>query len=190
MIDTPPEPPPAQEKVIEQRLLDCGLAAGGFTVKYEDYLQSIEIVIAPSAQAKPEQFACIREAAGYEIVTFEDAEMFGAYMHSLAELARPQVLADAEASLKERGLWENFPERSDYAAFADYLRALETHASFAPGTVLKADGDQGIRLEPSNDQLFDEVSYERWAVLLAVLAYASARDGLPLGFVGNEAVRD
>jgi hypothetical protein len=190
MIETPPEPPPAQEQVIEQRLLGCGLKAGGFTVRYEDDLQSILIVITPSAQTKPEQFVCIREAAGYEIVTFEDAEMFGAYMHSMAELARPEVLADEETFLKERGLWENFPKRSDYGAFVDYLRALETHASFAPGTVLKADGDQGIRLEPLNDQIFEEVSYERWSVLLAVLKYASARDGMPLGFVGNDKVAE
>lgn len=190
MIDTPPEPPLAQEQVIEQRLLDCGLKAGGFTVRYEDYLQSIEIVVTPSAQAKPEQFVCIRDAAGYEIVTFEDAEMFGAYMRMMEEFARPQVLADAETALKERDLWENFPKRSDYAAFADYLRALEIHAGFAPGTVLQADGDQRMRLEPSSEELFDEVSYQRWTALLAVLIYASARDGFPIGLVGNDKFRE
>lgn len=190
MIDAPPEPPVAHEQMIERKLLDCGLKAGGFSVRYEDYLQGIEIVISPAAQSKPEHFVCIREAAGYEIVTFEDTEMFGAYMQALAELARPQVLADAETSLKERGLWENFPKRTDYAAFADYLRTLEIHSGFAPGTVLQADGGQEIRLEASSPELFSEVSYERWAVLLAVLKYASARDGFPIGFVGNDKFRE
>lgn len=190
MIDTPPEPPPAREHVIERRLLECGLKAGEFSIRYEDYLQSIEIVIAPAAQAKPEHFVCIREAAGYEIVTFEDAEMFGAYLRAMEERARPQLLADAETALKERGLWENFPQQSVYAAFADYLRALEIHAGFAPGTVLHAEGNQRVRLEPSSGVSFDEMSYERWAVLLAVLKYASARDGLSIGFVGNGLARD
>lgn len=190
MIDTPPEPLAAQEQPIERKLLDCGLKAGGFTVRYEDDLQNILIVITPSAQAKPEQFVCIREAAGFEIVTFEDTEMFGAYMQVLEELARPQVLAEAEMALEERGLWENFPKRSDYAAFADYLRALEIHAGFAPGTVLQAEGDRQVRLKPSSDELFDEVSYERWATLLAVLKFASAREGFPIGFVGNDKYRE
>ncbi|WP_066528523.1 hypothetical protein [Erythrobacter sp. CCH5-A1] len=190
MIDTPPEPPVAQEQVIERKLLDCGLKSEGFTVRYEDELQSIQIIITPSAQAKPEHFVCIREAAGYEIVTFEDTEMFGAYLRVMEDLARPKVLADAEISLKERGLWENFPKRSDYAAFADYLRALEIHAGFAPGSVLQAEADQRVRLEPSSAELFDQVSYERWAVLLAVLKFASARDGFPIGFVGNDKYRE
>lgn len=190
MIDAPPEPPAAQEQLIAQHLVDCGLKVEGFTVRYEDDLQSILIVITPSAQAKLEQFVCIREAAGYEIVTFEDTEMFGTYMQVMEDLARPQILADAETSLKERGLQENFPKRSDYAAFADYLRALEIHAGFAPGSVLHAEGDQRMRLEPSSDELFDEVSYERWAVLLAVLNYASARDRFSIGFVGNGKFRE
>lgn len=190
MIDTPPEPPPAQEQVIAQKLVSCGLKADGFTVRYEDELQSIEIVISTSAQAKPEHFVCIREAAGFEIVTFEDTEMFGAYLQEMEKLARPQVLADAEMPLKERGLWDNFPQRSDYADFAEYLRALEIHAGFAPGSVLQAEGERGVRLEPSSDEIFDEVSYERWAVLLAVLKYASARDGFPIGFVGNDKYRE
>lgn len=190
MIDTPPEPPPAQEQVIAQKLVDCGLKADGFTVRYEGELESILIVITPAAQVKPEHFLCIREATGFEIVTFEDTEMFGAYMQVLDELARPQVLADAEKSLRESGLLENFPKRSDYAAFADYLRALEIHAGFAPGSVLKADGDQRVRVEPSSDEIFDEKSFERWAVLLTVLKYASARDGFPIGFVGNDKYRE
>jgi hypothetical protein len=190
MIDSPPEPPPAQEQVIAQNLVACGLKAEGFTVRYEDYLQSIEIVITAHAGATAEDFPCINEAAGYEIVTFEDRAMYAEFSAYRAELFRPQVLADAETSRKERGLWENFPKRSDFAAFADYLRALETHAGFAPGTVLKADGDQRMRLEPSSDDIFDEVNYERWATLLAVLTYASARDSLPIGFVGNDKVAE
>jgi hypothetical protein len=190
MIGTPPEPPPAQAQVIAQKLVGCGLKAEGFTVRYEDELESMVIAITAAAQAKPEQFVCIREAAGIEIVTFEDFEMFDAYMQVVEELARPQVLADAEKSLRESGLWENFPKRNDYAAFADYLRALEIHAGFAPGTMLQAQDDQRMRLEPSSDELFDEVSYERWATLLAVLKYASARDRFPIGFIGNDKVAE
>jgi hypothetical protein len=101
MIDVPPEPLPPQERVVEQRLLDCGLKTGGFIVKYEDYLQSIQVVIEPSAGATSDNFACIREAAGNEIVTFEDGEMFAAYMDFTSELARPEMMVMYEGRLKE-----------------------------------------------------------------------------------------
>lgn len=100
MIDTPPEPPPAQEQVIERKLVDCGLKAGGFTVKYEDELQGTEVVISPVAEASSELFPCIREAAFPEIVTFRDVAMFEQYRDFETEVMRPQMLADAETSLR------------------------------------------------------------------------------------------
>jgi len=46
----PPEPPPL-EQIIEQKLVACGLSSSGFTVTYQDELQSIEVVISDEVRA-------------------------------------------------------------------------------------------------------------------------------------------
>ena len=190
MIDTPPEPTPSQEQVIERKLLDCGLKAGGFAVRYEDELQSIEVVIRSVAGAGLEHFACIREVAFPEIVTFEEPTMFQQYMDFEAELARPQVLADVEASLKERGLWDNFPARSRFATFAEYVQALEAHAGFTPGTILQVEGEGLVTVYPLREEPISAASTERVGVLLMVLHFASARDRFDIGLIGNDKVRE
>lgn len=190
MIDTPHEPPPSQEQVIERKLLDCGLKAGGVTVRYEDELQSIEVVITPEAGATPDHFGCIHEAAFPEIVTFAEGTMYQEYTAYVAELFRPQVMANAEAELKKLGLWESFPRREDYADLADFARALEAHAGFTPGTTLRAEADTQIAVDPVDRNLLIQMDYKRLATLLVVLKFASGRDGFSIGFIGNDKVRD
>jgi hypothetical protein len=190
MIDTPTEPPPAQEHVIEQKLLECGLKVGGFSVKYEDYLQGIEVVITPEAGVTSDHFACIHEATFPDIVTFADGDMYRRYVAHLEEMFRPQVLADAEAELKKRGLWENFPTRDGYTTLADYARALEAHAGYAPGTMLRAEGSHRVAVDPTDRDLIAATNFERMAVLLAVLRFASARDGFTMAFIGNDKFHD
>jgi hypothetical protein len=189
MIDTPPAPLPAQEQVIEQKLLDCGLKVEGFTVKYEDYLQSIEIVVTPNAGATSEDFACIREAAFPEIVRFEDLVMYGNYVAFQEELVRPQVLADAEAALRERGLWDEFPERAAFTSLKDYVRALEKHAGIAPGSTLRVEGDRLIFDPPRVDEGY-AVAATQYSVILMVMVYAAAKERLNLGFIGNDKFRE
>ena len=189
MIDVPPEPLPTQEQVIEQRLLDCGLNLGGFTVKYEDYLQSIEIVIEPSAGATSDKFACIKEAAGYEIVTFRDGEMFAAYMDFASELARPEMMVTYEGRLKDAGLWDGFPVRGDYSSLERYARALEAHAGMEPGSALRVSGD-GILFEPPSASHNYADFADRYANILSVVAYAATKDRVKFGFLGNEAVEE
>lgn len=187
MFDVPPEPFSTQEQVIEEQLLDCGLNSGGFSVRYDDYLQSIDIVIAPSAGATSDDFACIREAAGYEIVRFEDGVMFAAYMDFASELARSKVMMRLQGSLKEAGLWEGFPEREDFSSLKDYAEALEVHAGLDPGAALRVSGD-GFLFEPQSTSPHDEDFTERYSNLFSVVVYASARDRLNFGFLGNEGV--
>ncbi|MBA4163622.1 MAG: hypothetical protein C0510_03165 [Erythrobacter sp.] len=189
MIEMPPEPPPRQEQVIEHRLIECGLDARGVSVKYEDYLQSIEIVIGPKAGATTKHFACIKEAAGYEIVTFEDREMFAAYSDFASELARPQMLATFESRLKETGLWEGFPDRRDFGSLEDYARALEVHAGVPPGSALRISGN-GILFDPAREGQNPADFVERYSDLLAVVAYASTKERLSFGFIGNERIAD
>ncbi len=189
MIDVPPEPLPTQERVIEQRLLDCGLNPGGFTVKYEDYLQSIEIVIEPSAGATSDNFACIREAAGNEIVTFEDGEMFAAYMDFTSELARPEMMVMYEGRLKEAGLWEDFPGREDFGSLEEYAEALEVHAGIKPGSALRVSGN-GILFDPPSASHNYADFAERYSNLLSVVAYAATKDRVNFGFIGNERVAE
>ena len=189
MIDVPPEPLPTQEQIIEQRLLDCDLNPGGFTVKYEDYLQSIEIVIAPSAGATSDSFACITEAAGYEIVTFQDDAMYAAYMDFTSELARPEMMLMYEGRLKEARLWAGFPDREDFGSLEEYVEALEAHAGIKPGAALRVSGD-GILFDPLSDSPNYEDFAKRYSNLLLVVAYASTRDRLNFGFLGNERVAE
>lgn len=190
MIDIPPEPPLVQEQQIAQALVDCGLKAGGFTVRYEAELQSIEVVIRPAAEAGPEQFPCIFNVVWPEIVTFEDSVMTQQYYAYVSDHLRPQILADAEAGLRERGLLDEFPDRSRYATFADYIRALEVHAGFTPGSVLQLDGDDRVTVVFQESIELADVSYDRFAALFAVLTFASATGEFKLGFVGNEKVSD
>ena len=189
MIDVPPAPLPTQEQVIEQRLLDCGLEPGGFTVRYEGYLQSIEIVIASNAGANAENFACIKEAAGYEIVTFQDGEMSAAYMDYASELARPEMMVMYENRLKETGLWNGFPSREDFGSLREFAEALEAHAGIEPASALRVSGD-GILFDPPGESS-DIVDFvERYSNLLAVVAYATTKDRLNFGFIGNEKIAD
>jgi len=172
---------------MEQKLLDRGLSPDGFTVKYEDYLQSIEIVITPSAGATSDDFACIREAAGFEIITFEDGAMYAAYTDFVAELTRPETMARLKAQLKEAGLWEGFPAREDFGPLEDYLAALEVHAGLEPGSALRISG-QGILFSPPFDERSDDDFVSRYSNVFAVVLYASTRGRLGFVFIGNEKV--
>ena len=189
MIDVPPEPLPTQEQVIEHRLLDCGLDPGRFTVKYEDYLQSIEIFIEQSAGVTSDNFDCIREAAGNEIVTFEDGEMFAAYMDFASELARPDIMAMFEGRLKEAGLWEGFPVREDYGSLKEYAKALELHAGIKTGSALRVSGDSILFDPPSASHNYADFA-ERCVNLLSVVAYAVTKDRMNFGFIGNKRVAE
>lgn len=186
MIDVPPEPLPSQVQAIEQRLIKCGLRGSGFTVKYEDYLQSIEIVIAPEAGASADDFECIKKAAGYEIVTFTDTEMYRAFSDYEGELTRPYVLAESKAALESKGLLEGFPSRSEFANLDDYSIALEAHLGFEPRTALRADGS-AIVLQPAPDGR--AAFSERQLNLMSAIAFAGARDDVQFYIVGNESFR-
>jgi len=189
MIDNPPEPSPTPEQMIEQRLMQCGLDPSGISVKYEDYLQSIEIVIRSSAGATSEQFGCIREAIGTKIITFEDSQMFGAYTDFVSELTRPQRLAELEMRLTEKGLLEGLPERQDFRSLETFAAALERYSGLAPGSTLKIIGDK-ISYQPENadDNPIDLA--ERHSDLLTVLFYVSVKENIGFGFIGNEKVRE
>ncbi len=190
MIDTPPEPPPAQEQVIERKLIACGLKVEGFTVRYEDELQSIEVVISANAGASPDRFACINVATFPEIVTFDDHAMFEEYAAFARELYRPQILARLEAELKELGLWEGFPGRGSYTSLADYVRALEAHAGFVPGAMARVEGETQVTFDPPPEGVTTLSRSEHLGPLLAVFLFASARDDFDFGFIGNEKMRD
>jgi hypothetical protein len=185
-MDVPPEPPATPEQVIEQGLVDCGLSKTGFTVKYEDYLQSIEIVIRSAAGVTNDHFACIREAAGYEIVSFEDGAMQMAYLDFVSELVRPQLLVEAKAELEERGLLADFPDRESFDNLQDYAEALEVHSGLSPNSTLKVHGDS-ITFDPPRDGGNFQNFSNRYSNLLLAIRFAAARgDFRNFGFIGNE----
>lgn len=187
MIDMPPAPP--QEQIIERRLVECGLDVRGISVKYEEYLQGIEIVISSNAGATADHFECIEQATGNETVMFENHEMMSAYSDFTSELGRPQMLAIFESRLKERGLWEGLPVRQEFDSLENYVKALEKHAGVAPGSALRVSGDW-IHFDPDHEEPNPTVFEQRYSDLLAVIAYVSTLERLKFGIIGNAKISE
>lgn len=186
MVDMPQIPPPAYEQVLTQKLLQCGLRNGGFTVRYEDILQSVEIVIAKDAEASPEQFDCIRQAAGYEIVTFDVPELQQAYQDRVAEALRPKMLADARAALEKRGILADFPERSKFRSDKLFAEALERQCGMKPGSFF-VESQWGLIGKPKLGRQ-SKRELDKMSCLMAAIMYVSAKgEKFEFGFIGNEA---
>lgn len=183
----PPENPMSEVRVIEHRLIQCGLSGAGISIKYEEDLQSIEVVIRPAANATANHFGCIRDAVGHEIVRFEDHDMYAVYDDYASEAARLQMLKRLEAELRKQKLLQRFPERNDFPSLAEYARALETHAGMLPGTALRATGD-GIVFDPPRENNLPKDFLAEYSDLLSIAMFASVRDRFSLGFIGNAAV--
>ena len=181
MIDIPPE------QVIEQRLVDCGLNPAGISVAYEDYLQSIEVVIKPDAGATKQHFDCINKAAGYEIVRFADMELAQQYDEFTTELFRPQILEDARKLLEKMGLLENFPIRAVFSSDELFAEAIEAHCGVTPGTALKS-YDAALSLVLPQESLKDSGAFhEKYSCVFAAVMIASAKGDIKsFGFVGND----
>lgn len=190
MIDMPPEPPPAQVQVIQQKLVECGLKADGFTVKYEDELQSIEIVIGPQAGASSDKFDCIRAAAQHEIVTFNESSLQAAYNGRVAEFIRPKLLEDAQEGLRKRGLLDGFPERANFASDKLFAEALERHCGVKPGSFL-VQSQWGLIAQPPKAGPLGSAKWDQMSCIMNALMYVSAKgENFKVGFIGNERVRD
>ena len=186
-MDQVPEARASQEQFIQQNLVDCGLVRTGISVKYEEELQSIEAIIRPEAKANQDHFACIKDAIGHELVTFTDGAMYDAYNEYAAEAARPQMLASLTAALQERKLLQGFPIRSDFPSLSEYARALEKHAGTKPGAALRFEGD-AIVFDPPHTATPPADFAAEYSDLLSVVMFASVRDHISFGFIGNEAV--
>ena len=184
MIDLPPE------QVIEQRLVECGLNPSGFTVMYEDYLQSIEIIIKSEAGATPEQFGCIHEAADFEIVTFADLQMYRDYNDYVMELFRPKMLEDARQSLEKIGKLKNFPERADFGSDKLFAEAIEVHCDVPTDSALKEFGDGFVFMPPQEDYLDFDSFTAKYSCLNTAISYVAANRELDVGLIGNEAIRE
>jgi hypothetical protein len=176
------------EQVIEQRLEDCGLDAKGIFVKYEGYLQSIEVVIKPEAGAASQHFPCIHKATGYEIVTFANTRMAQQYRDFTTELFRPKMLEDARKSLEKMGLLKNFPVRATFGSDKLFAEAIEVHCALDAGTAIKSYGESLV-FEPSQESLKDfDAFQEKYSCLLTAMTFATAKRYVKsFGFVGNEA---
>lgn len=185
MIDIPPEPPASPQLHIEQRLVDCGLERRSFSVKYEEYLQSIEIVIDDQANIATSQFTCIHAAAGNEIVSFKNGATQLAYNDFGAELVRPEMVARAKVELEKRGLLADFPNRGPFPDLKRYAEALEAHCGMSPGSALRA-GSQDILFDPPAKNTGLSEFNKRYSCILSLLMYASAKGDATFAFIGNE----
>lgn len=186
LIDVPPQPQVHQEQVIERKLIECGLDAKEFSVKYEDYLQSIEIVFSANERALANQFECIKRATDYEIVTFKDNALHAAYTQFVIDLHRPQMIAEATDGVKKLSLLDGFPRRASFKSLEEYARALERHCGVIRGSALKVTGE-GLSFDPQREENYQKFS-RLYSKLIAAIMYASAIGDLEqIGFIGNEA---
>ena len=184
MIDLPPE------KVIEQRLVKCGLNPLGVSVIYEDYLQSIEVVIKPDAEVTSDQFGCIREAVASEIVTFFDPDMNRRYNDFVAKLLRPHMLDDARQSLEKIGRLANFPVRSAYGSDKLFAEAIEVHCGVPKRRALKEFGNGIAFMPPQEDHRDYDKFLAMYGCLFRAIAYVAANGELVVSLIGNEEFRD
>jgi hypothetical protein len=186
MIDVPQVPPSTYEQVLTQKLLQCGLRSGGFTVKYEDELQSVEIVIDKEAEASAEHFDCIKHAAGYEVVTFKNIQLQQAYQDRVFEMLRPKMLADARVELGKYGALDGFPERSKFGSDKLFAEAIERQCGMTPGSFF-VQSQRGLIGQPKlNSQ--SKADKEKMSCLMAAIMYISAKgEDFKFGFIGNEA---
>lgn len=186
-MDVIPEPPLPYEQVVTQKLLDCGLTDHGFTVKFEDYLQSYEVVIYRSANVAPDMYPCIRAAAGNEVVTFDDQELSSGYNAFLTELYRPKMIEDAEAELAKRGLLKGFPQRAEFLTDALFAEAIEVHCGLEKGEAIRPFGG-ALAFQPSPEAVHDfNKFHERYSCLISAIMLVSARNEMRIGFIGNGA---
>jgi hypothetical protein len=181
------EPPQSPEQVIEQRLVECGLSRGGITVTYEDYLQSIEIVVTPAAGAQRKHFSCIHKAVDHEIVTFEDSDLRAAYSDYVFEILRPQMLKEMTSDLEKRGLLKGLPKRDSYPDLGLYAEALEEHSGVPAKSALGVHGD-AIVFKPLETPMTFTDYENRYSDLLAVSMFVIASgDFKHFCFTGNGA---
>ncbi len=186
-MDQAPAAPTPEEQIIEQRLVECGLVRTGISVKYEEELQSIEVIIRPEAAANQAHFACIKDAVGHEIVNFTDGEMYAAYDDYVAQEVMPQMFESLTATLQKHKLLQGFPVRDSFPSLSEYAKALERHAGTKPGATLRVDGDTIVFDPPQKTTRPADFAAE-YSDLLSVVMFASVRDHISVGFIGNEAV--
>ncbi|MDQ0839237.1 hypothetical protein [Sphingomonas faeni] len=150
MIDMSPVSPHSYPSTLTQKLLQCGLRNGKFAVEYDHDLQGYEIIIAHEAGVTCEQFDCVREVAGTELVTFHDAKLQQAYDARVREIEMPGKLAAARAKLEKYGVLANFPERRNFISDELFAAALERQCGLEVGSVfLKT--RSGLTFHPSVD---------------------------------------
>lgn len=173
--------------MVTQKLVQCGLRASGFTVRYEPVLQSVEVVIGDDAGATEEHVECIRQAAGSDIVTIHDPVVRQAYDDRVAEVMRPVMLASARAELERHGALKDFPRRSAYLTDKGFAEALEQQCGLVPGFAF-VEGHGGLILRAD---AIDSQSFDKLTCVLAAAQYADAQgDRFSFGLIGNEQVAD
>lgn len=186
MVDMPQTQPPAYEQVVAQKLLECGLKHGSFTVQYEDILQSVEIVIGADSGAGKSRFDCIKQATGHEIVTFKDPELQQAYQDWTFEALKPKLLEDSRAALAKHGALDGFPERSNFASDQLFAEALERQCGMAPGSFFAL--SHGSLIGQPKQGHATKAEEQKLSCLMAAIMYVAAKgESFKFGFIGNEA---
>ncbi len=182
-------PPAAEEQVLREGLVACGLNAAGISMAYDDLVQGYVITIEKAAGAKTEHLECIETVASRADVAFEEEALGSAFIERKYARAKALWLAETKETLRKRGFLEGMPKRADFSSVEEFAAALERHCGFAAGSVLRVRNGEVV-FWPENVRE-GKKEYERLAALMAAVTYATADSGdFKMGFVGNEYVAD
>ena len=173
MIDLPPDHDFQTIEAIQSGLVECGLDRNRFTVEWSDLMQSVEIRFDKEASVTAKDFECIHAAAGYSVVSFDDMDLQIGYSDFQAELIKPQLLARAKQSLREKGLLDGFPAKSSYTNDKEYAEALESHCGLEPGSVLK-EFEGGLLFQPAQFHSDFSKFENEFSCLFSAVIYAQS----------------
>ncbi|AXU18869.1 hypothetical protein C7W88_07260 [Novosphingobium sp. THN1] len=182
-------PPSAEEQVLRERLVGCGLKAAGISMVYDEDTQGYIITIGDAAGVTNAHFECIEKVTLGNWPVFEDKQLDRTFKEASYARATNLWLAEARKILRERGLLESLPRRSHYASVDEFVAALERHCGFEVGSILK-EREGKIEISPENISE-GHGDYSRLSALIAAVSLASVEIGdVKIGFIGNERLAD
>lgn len=156
---------------------------------YDEDTQGYIITIGDAAGATNTHFECIERVTRGNWPVFENKELDRTFKEASYARARDLWLADAKKTLRERGLLESLPQRSNYASVNEFAAALELHCGFEVGSILKVQ-DGKVVIWPENIRE-GHSDYSRLSALIAAVSIAAVEIGdVKMGFVGNERLAD
>ena len=189
MIDLPP---PSYEQTIEA-VVKCDISHANIRIKYEDYLQSDEVVVSDLGTVTDDKLRCLRAAVHpFYILTIRNAEQQAAFYDLSQKDDRPRQLTEAREWARSRGMLDRVPTYDPERGVDEFSAALDVACGFKRGGALQPGGGSWVTVRPdvvSTNELTK--SSKALECLMQMFAASNAPDkGIKFGFIGNEALAE